>query len=115
VRNLELLFNPRGIAVIGASPDFGRPGGQTMQVLTERGYQGGIYPVNPKYDAIAGRPCFPSIESVPQPCDVAVIALPAAQVPPSEKSPAFVPAFTILAMLSASVPVLVPITCFTPM
>ena len=56
VQNLELLFNPRGIAVIGASPDFGRPGGQTMQVLTERGYRGGIYPVNPKYDAIAGRP-----------------------------------------------------------
>ena len=81
MQNLELLFNPRGIAVIGASPDFGRPGGQTMQVLTERGYQGGIYPVNPKYDAIAGRPCFPSIESVPQPCDVAVIAVPAAQVP----------------------------------
>ena len=81
MQNLELLFNPRGIAVIGASPDFGRPGGQTMQVLTGRGYQGGIYPVNPKYDAIAGRPCFPSIESVPQPCDVAVIAVPAAQVP----------------------------------
>jgi len=81
MQNLEFLFNPRGIAVIGASPDFGRPGGQTMQVLTERGYQGGIYPVNPKYDAIAGRPCFPSIKSVPQPCDVAVIALPAAQVP----------------------------------
>ena len=81
MQNLELLFNPRGIAVIGASPDFGRPGGQTMQVLTERGYQGGIYPVNPKYDAIAGHPCFATIESVPQPCDVAVIALPAAQVP----------------------------------
>ncbi|MBI2290036.1 MAG: CoA-binding protein, partial [Betaproteobacteria bacterium] len=81
MQDLELLFNPRGIAVIGASPDFGRPGGQTMQVLTGRGYQGGIYPVNPKYDAIAGRPCFPSIESVPQPCDVAVIAVPAAQVP----------------------------------
>jgi acetyltransferase len=81
VQDFNLLFNPRGIAVIGASPDFGKPGGQTMQVLTERGYQGGIYPVNPKYDAIAGRPCFPSIESVPQPCDVAVIALPAAQVP----------------------------------
>jgi len=81
MQNLELLFNPRGIAVIGASPDFGRPGGQTMQVLTGRGYQGGIYPVNPKYDAIAGRTCFASIESVPQPCDVAVIAVPAAQVP----------------------------------
>ena len=81
MQNLELLFNPRGIAVIGASPDFGRPGGQTMQVLTERGYQGGIYPVNPKYPEIAGHPCVATIESVPQPCDVAVIALPAAQVP----------------------------------
>lgn len=81
MQNLERLFNPRGIAIIGASPDFGRPGGQTMQVLTERGYRGGIYPVNPKYEAIAGHTCYDSIGSVPEPCDVAVIAVPAAQVP----------------------------------
>lgn len=81
MKNLERLFNPRGIAVIGASPDFGRPGGQTMQVLTERGYRGGIYPVNPKYEDIAGHTCYAAIANVAEPCDVAVIAVPAAQVP----------------------------------
>ena len=81
MKDFELLFTPRAIAIIGASPDFNRPGGQTMQVLTERGYRGGIYPVNPKYEAIANHRCYASIQAVPQPCDVAVIALPAAQVP----------------------------------
>jgi acetyltransferase len=81
VKNLERLLNPRGIAVIGASSDLSRPGGQTIRVLLERGYAGGIYPVNPKYDAVAQRPCYPSVANVPDPCDVAVIALPAAHVP----------------------------------
>lgn len=75
------LFNPRGIAIIGASADAARPGGQTVAVLGARGYRGGIYPVNPKYGEIQGRPCFASVEAVPGECDVAVIALPAAQVP----------------------------------
>lgn len=79
--NLEHLLNPRGIAVIGASTDLSRPGGQTIRVLIERKYAGGIYPVNPKYEEVGELPCFPSIAAVPKPCDVAVIALPAAHVP----------------------------------
>jgi acyl-CoA synthetase (NDP forming) len=75
------LFNPRGIAIIGASTEVSRPGGQTVHVLGERGYQGGIYPVNPKYQEIKGRPCYPTVGDVPGDCDLAVIALPAAQVP----------------------------------
>jgi len=78
---LEHLLNPRGIAVVGASEDSGRPGGQTISALVERGYVGGIYPVNPKYETLAGLRCYASIRDVPQPCDIAVIALPAAHVP----------------------------------
>ena len=78
---LEYLLNPRGIAVVGASEDSGRPGGQTISALVERGYVGGIYPVNPKYETLAGLRCYASIKDVPQPCDIAVIALPAAHVP----------------------------------
>lgn len=81
MNGFERLLNPRGIAVIGASTDLSRPGGQTIRVLTERRYAGGIYPVNPKYDAIAERRCYPAIDAVPDSCDVAVIALPAAHVP----------------------------------
>ncbi len=78
---LQRLLNPRGIAIIGASTDSSRPGAQTLNALTQRGYQGGIYPVNPKYSEMGGVPCYSSIVDVPQPCDVAVIAVPAAQVP----------------------------------
>ncbi|MDB5801402.1 MAG: CoA-binding protein [Rhodocyclales bacterium] len=77
----EHLFNPRAIAVIGASPEANRPGAQTIRALQERGYAGGVYPVNPKYDQIAGLRCYAAIKDVPSPCDIAVIALPAALVP----------------------------------
>ncbi len=75
------LFNPRGIAIIGASGDADRPGGQTVHALTQQGYKGGIYPVNPKYPELQGHRCFAAVTEIDQPCDVAVVALPAAHVP----------------------------------
>ncbi|MBS1219788.1 MAG: CoA-binding protein, partial [Proteobacteria bacterium] len=77
----ERLFNPRGIAIVGASADAARPGGQTVHALQREGYQGGVYPVNPKYPEIAGYTCHPSLERIEGDCDLAVIALPAGQVP----------------------------------
>jgi acyl-CoA synthetase (NDP forming) len=74
------LFNPRGIAVVGASGDISRFGGQTIRALNTFGFAGGIYPVNPKYAEIDGRKAYASIETIDGPCDVAVIALPAAHV-----------------------------------
>ncbi len=78
--SLDPLFNPRGIAIAGASGDPTRPGGQTVQALNQYGYRGGIFPVNPRYPELAGHRCFPSIEAIEGDCDLAVIALPAAQV-----------------------------------
>src|SRR5688572_27038869 len=75
------MFNPRGIAVVGANTDITRPGRQTVDALERHGYRGRIYPVNPKYDRIGEQRCLPSIEVIDGPCDVAVIALPAALVP----------------------------------
>jgi acyl-CoA synthetase (NDP forming) len=79
--NLDRLFDPRGIAIVGASADLGRIGGQPIFALSEFGYRGGIYPINPKYPEIKGLTCFPDIASVPDPCDVALIAVPAKAVP----------------------------------
>lgn len=76
----ERLFNPRGIAVIGASADSTRAGGQTVDALKRHGYGGGVYPINPKYDEIAGYRCYPTLQALDRICDVAVIALPAAHV-----------------------------------
>ncbi len=75
------MFNPRGIAVVGANPDMTRPGRQTLAALERHGYRGGIYPVNPRYADIAGRKCYAAIEDIDGPVDVAVIAVQAKYVP----------------------------------
>ena len=78
--DLSRFLNPRGIAVVGVSNDATRIGGQALSLLTDFGYTGAIYPVNPKYDGIKGLSCYPDLLSVPQPCDVALIALSAERV-----------------------------------
>ena len=75
------LFNPRAIAVVGASPDTARIGGQPIPILTESRFGGGIYPVNPKYPKIGDLACYASVADVPKPCDLALIAVAATLVP----------------------------------
>ncbi len=74
-------FDPRGIAIIGASSDPTRIGGHPLRALRNAGYKGGIYPVNPKYREIAGQRCFPSARAIDGPCDLAIIAVPSAAAP----------------------------------
>jgi acyl-CoA synthetase (NDP forming) len=80
-RDFARLFNPRAVAVIGASPDTSRIGGQPVPILLESGYQGRVYPVNPKYGTLNELECYPDIASVPQPCDLALVAVAAHLVP----------------------------------
>lgn len=75
------LLNPRGIAVVGASQELHRIGGQPVRNLTNLGYKGKVYPVNPKYQEIKGLPCYPDITAVPQPCDLAVVVVGAKFIP----------------------------------
>ena len=79
--NFTRMFNPRGIAIVGANNDLSRPGRQTLHALDRHGYQGGIYPVNPNYEEIAGKKCLRSIADIDGPVDVAVIVLQAKYVP----------------------------------
>ncbi|KXJ66643.1 CoA-binding protein [Achromobacter xylosoxidans] len=79
---LEPLLNPRSIAMIGASGNPGRIGGMPLELLTRFGFEGGIYPVNPKYQEVFGLRCWPDIEAVPEPVDLAVLAIAAAEVTP---------------------------------
>ena len=79
--DLSRFLNPRGVAIVGASNDSARIGGQPIRLLSEFGYAGKVYPVNPKYDEIKGLACYPDLAAVPQPCDVALIALSAPHVP----------------------------------
>ena len=79
--DLSRLLSPRATAVVGASEDRMRIGGQPVHSLTAYGYRGAVYPVNPRHELIQGLKCYPDVGSVPRPCDVAVIVLPAEQVP----------------------------------
>jgi acyl-CoA synthetase (NDP forming) len=79
--DLSRLLDPRGVAIIGASTDLARIGGQPIKLLTEYGYRGKVYPVNPKYTEIKGLTCYPDVTAVPQPCDVALIAVAGHLVP----------------------------------
>lgn len=77
----DSFFHPRGIAVVGASGDMSRIGGHSIKALKKAGYKGGIFPINPKYPEIQGLKCYPSVAAIDAPCDLAVIAVPAAQSP----------------------------------
>ncbi|NMK48673.1 acetate--CoA ligase family protein [Achromobacter sp. Bel] len=79
---LDCLLNPGSIAMIGASANAGRIGGMPLELLTRFGYAGGIYPVNPKYQEVFGKRCWPDIEAVPEAVDLAVLAIAAAEVTP---------------------------------
>ncbi|HLF26276.1 MAG TPA: acetate--CoA ligase family protein [Anaerolineae bacterium] len=80
---LNTLFAPRGVAVIGASRDATKLSYGVARNLIASGYAGAIHFVNPRANRIMGLPCYPSISSVPDPVDLAVIVIPAAQVPQS--------------------------------
>jgi acetyltransferase len=78
---LTSLFAPRGIAVIGASRDRAKLGYGVARNLIASNYPGAIHFINPKADRILGQRCYPSIEAAPDPIDLAVVIVPAAQVP----------------------------------
>ena len=74
---LSPLFEPRGVAVIGASADVTRIGGQPVRALHRFGFRGQVFPVNPKYPEIDGLRCYASVGEIDAPCDLALIAVPA--------------------------------------
>ncbi len=77
---LERLFNPRSIAVIGASAKKGKIGHDVLFNLKEYGYKGKVYPINPKDTEVMGEKCYPSVLDVKEDIDLAVFAIPAAGV-----------------------------------
>jgi acetyltransferase len=78
---LEMLTEPRGVAVIGASTDPAKLGYQVLNNVIQYGYEGGIYPVNPTADEILGKKAYPSVLECPDPVDLAVVLVPNKAVP----------------------------------
>ena len=80
MNSLKSLLSPASIAILGASAELNKVNGRTLRFLLEKGYRGRIFPVNPKYETIAGLRCYPNVAALPEAPDLAVIAVPAAHV-----------------------------------
>jgi acyl-CoA synthetase (NDP forming) len=70
---LAALFEPRAIAILGASGREGNPFARPLEFLFEYGFDGTVYPVNPGYPSLRGVPCFPSLEALPEPVDLVLM------------------------------------------
>ncbi|MCR4404930.1 MAG: bifunctional acetate--CoA ligase family protein/GNAT family N-acetyltransferase [Candidatus Acetothermia bacterium] len=80
-RNLEKIFAPKRIAVVGASDDPGSVGQTVLRNLIGSGFAGVVYPVNLKRESVMGIAAYPSLKEIPKQVDLAVIATPAQTVP----------------------------------
>ncbi|MCK8786673.1 acetate--CoA ligase family protein [Roseomonas sp. NAR14] len=77
----EALFNPRSVALIGATADQAKNNSRVQRLLARAGYAGRIVPVNPGRAEVMGVPAFPDIRAAPGPIDHAFVMVPAAAVP----------------------------------
>jgi acetyl coenzyme A synthetase (ADP forming)-like protein len=79
VRGIDFFFNPKVVAVVGASRRPGKVGYELLRNLREY-FKGRLYAVNPEAKEILGVPCYPSLSDVPDDVDVAVVVVPAEKV-----------------------------------
>ena len=78
---LNHIFSPKVIAVIGATEKVGSVGRTVFQNLGRGGFEGVVYPVNPKRSSVLCVKAYPDIASIPEKVDLAVICTPATSVP----------------------------------
>ncbi|QDV23635.1 acetate--CoA ligase alpha subunit [Aureliella helgolandensis] len=81
IRNLDKIFAPQSVAVIGASKRPSSVGNTVLQNLVSGGFAGAIYAVNSKYKEVSGVACFSRVGEIPEPVDLAVVCTPAITVP----------------------------------
>ena len=87
-RDLTPLMHPKTVAVIGASQRMSQGaiqresrGNRIIRNLMNAGFEGRIFPVNPKYSEVLGFTCYPDLAAIPEPVDCVVLAIPGRQVP----------------------------------
>ncbi|MEJ2286414.1 MAG: CoA-binding protein [Desulfobacterales bacterium] len=81
IDNMDKIFRPESIAVVGASERKGSVGAALMHNLIERGFAGEIHPINPNHKKIFQLPACPSVKDLTTPVDLAVIATPILSAP----------------------------------
>ncbi|HEX4288025.1 MAG TPA: GNAT family N-acetyltransferase [Trebonia sp.] len=80
VASLRPVFQPASVVVVGASRRPGTVGRAVLENIKSGGYAGQLYAVNPNTREIAGVPCFPDVSSLPEAPDLALLAVPPAEV-----------------------------------
>lgn len=78
--NLDFIFNPKTVAIVGASTKTGSVGNDIVKNLSQ-GFAGNVYPVNPKAEELYNLKCYASLSAIAAPVDLMVIVVPAAIVP----------------------------------
>jgi len=79
--NLDKIFKPKSIAVIGASNKKGSAGYRIFRNLIGSGYDGVVYPVNPKRESVQGVQAYSNVDKLPKEVDLAIVATPSTIVP----------------------------------
>ena len=82
-KTLDGIFTPQSVAVVGASPNPSRFGGRIVHSLVVNEFPGTIFPVNPKYEEIAGNRCYPSVAAIEDQVDLAILTVSEKQVMPT--------------------------------
>jgi acetate---CoA ligase (ADP-forming) len=78
--SLRPFFQPRSIVIVGASKNPNNLGTRVFNAVISAGFRGPVYPVNPRGDVIGTFNAYPSIKELPEPPELAVVAVPAAAV-----------------------------------
>lgn len=83
MHELDAIFKPTSIAVIGASQQPGKIGHEIVRNIIKYGFRGKLFPVNPTAEFVHSIKCYPSILQIPDPIDLAVIVVPRERVLPT--------------------------------
>ncbi len=78
---LDYLFNPRSIAIIGATDKKEKVGYAIFKNIVEGGYKGKVFPVNKRLDVLEGYKVYKSVLDIPEPVDLAIISIPIQYIP----------------------------------
>ncbi|WP_176461784.1 acetate--CoA ligase family protein [Anaeromicrobium sediminis] len=78
--DLKSLLAPKSVALIGASNKEGSLGHDMVRMINNGGFKGEVYPINPRYESVCGLKCYPSLESIGKPVDVAALCVAAKRV-----------------------------------
>ena len=79
--SFESFFNPKSVAIVGASRQKGKVGYEILFNMINAGYKGKIYPVNPSGNEIEGIKCYPDLESIGVIPELVILVIPAKIVP----------------------------------